>query len=149
MSHCTFTEKLNELQGTLKLNMRFYNRILRLQRPPITIAMHIILYMLAAWLQMHPYLNGIYKRLGLHVVSDTLTCTLHVYKPTVCPAASCSLFLDIQEGTLLLGSWENTTCLYIQISSTPQPRYIFQQYLYHTYVCMHVQWNVKEALRLC
>ena len=32
----------------------------------------------------------------------TLTCTLHVYKPSVQPAASNSLFLDIQGVTLLL-----------------------------------------------
>ena len=29
-----YREKLANLQGTLKLHMRFYNRILRLQRPP-------------------------------------------------------------------------------------------------------------------
>ena len=40
---------------------------------------------------------------GLQVPYDTLTCTLHAYKPTVWPVASCGLFLDNQEVTLLLG----------------------------------------------
>ena len=42
---------------------------------------------------------------GLHMPYDTLTCTLHVYKPTVQPVASHSLFLDIQVVTLLLGGF--------------------------------------------
>ena len=37
------------------------------------------------------------------MLKDTLTCTLHIHKPTVQPVASCSLFLDIQEVTMLLG----------------------------------------------
>ena len=55
-------------------------------------------------------------------------CTLIVYKPIVWPVAS---FLDIQEVILLLGAWENTHCLYMQITATPLPGYahIFQQYL--------------------
>ena len=39
---------------------------------------------------------------GLHVLYDTLTCTLHVYKPTVQPVASRRLFFDVQVVTFLL-----------------------------------------------
>ena len=36
----------------------------------------------------------------------------------------------------------------MQISATPLPGYahIFQQYLQDTYECMHIRWDVKEAL---
>ena len=38
---------------------------------------------------------------GLHMPYRTLTCTLHVYKATVRPVASRSLFLDIPVVTFL------------------------------------------------
>ena len=38
--------------------------------------------------------------------------------------------------------------VHVQISTTPLPGYshIFQHYLQHTYVCIHVRWDVREAL---
>ena len=42
---------------------------------------------------------------GLHVLHDTLTCTLHVYKPTVQPVASSRLSFDVQVEALLLGEY--------------------------------------------
>ena len=47
---------------------------------------------------------------------DTLTCTLHVYKPTVGPVASRRLFFDVQVVTLLLG--EYTLIFFNNICST-------------------------------
>ena len=43
---------------------------------------------------------------------------------------------------------KNTPCLHMQISTTPLLGYvhIFQQYLQHTYVSIHVQRYVREAL---
>ena len=38
----------------------------------------------------------------LHVLEDTLMCTLHVYKPTVQPVASRRLFFDLQVVTIWL-----------------------------------------------
>ena len=49
---------------------------------------------------------------GLHVPYDTLMCTLHLYKPTVQPVASRSLFLDIQVVALLLGEYTLFACVY-------------------------------------
>ena len=46
---------------------------------------------------------------GLHVPYNTLTCTVHVNKPTVQPVASQSLFLDVQIVTLLLGEFNLAT----------------------------------------
>ena len=39
----------------------------------------------------------------------------------------------------------------MQISATPLPGYghIYQQYLQHTYVYIHIQWDVREALGNC
>ena len=36
----------------------------------------------------------------------------------------------------------------MQTSATPLPghAHIFQQYLQHTYVCIHIRWDVREAL---
>ena len=44
----------------------------------------------------------------------------------------------------------NIPCLHVQISATPLPGYArtFHQYLQHTYVCIHVRWDVREALTL-
>ena len=42
---------------------------------------------------------------GLHMPYNTLTCPLHVYKPTVQPVASSSLFFDLQVVTLLLAEY--------------------------------------------
>ena len=72
-------------------------------------------------------------------------CTVHVYKPTVRPVAGHSLFLDIQVVTILLKEF---TCLQVQISATPLPGHarIFQQYMQHTYMCIHVRWDVGEAI---
>ena len=67
------------------------------------------------------------KLQGLPVAYHTLTCTLHVYKPTVQPVAGCSLFLDIQVVTLLLKEF---TCLNVQISATSLPRHAHTLYLY-------------------
>ena len=72
---------------------------------------------------------------------DTLTCTWHVYKPTVRPVASCSLFLDIQVVTLLMGEY---TLLAHTNPSTRLP-HIFQQYSQHTYMYIHISCDVKEA----
>ena len=87
------------------------------------ICMHIIFCVHTVWLQMHPCLKGnIRETLGhvfsllvlsilpiylqsLQVMYDTLTCTLHVYKPTVWLVASRSLFLDFQPVRLLLGQF--------------------------------------------
>ena len=65
---------------------------------------------------------------SLHIFYHTLTCTLHVYEPTVRPAAGCSQFRDIQVVTLLLKKF---TCLHMQISAIPLPSqaHILQQYL--------------------
>ena len=59
------------------------------------------------------------------------------------PVVSCSLFLNIQEVTLLLETWENTPCLHMQISTTSLPGYahiflsIFVAHL-RVYVCRMV-----------
>ena len=89
----------------------------------MTIGVQIILCMLAAWLQMHPCLEGNLREPGhvqspwqccrfllyylhcLHVLYHTYMCTLHVYEPTVQPVASRSLFLDIQLLKLSLGEY--------------------------------------------
>ena len=42
---------------------------------------------------------------GLHMPYNTLTCILHIYKPTVRPVASSSLFFDFQIVTLLLAEY--------------------------------------------
>ena len=38
----------------------------------------------------------------------------------------------------------------MQIFSTPLPGYagVFQQYLQHIYMCIHIQWNVRETLNV-
>ena len=55
-----------------------------------------------------------------------------------------SLFLDIQVVTILLKEF---TFWHEQISATPIPGHvhIFQQYLQHTYMSIHIRWNVREA----
>ena len=75
-------------------------------------------------------------------------CTLRVFKPSVLPVASRNLFFDLQEVTLLLGEY---TLFALQISTTPLPGYvhIFQQYLQHSYVSIHVRRDVREALGGC
>ena len=42
----------------------------------------------------------------------------------------------------------NTPCLHLQISIILLPGYapIFQQYLSHTYVYIHIRWDVRETL---
>ena len=54
------------------------------------------------------------------------------------------MFFDIQIVT------KNFHCLQVEISATPLPGHsrVFQQYLQHTYVCIHVRWDVREALRV-
>ena len=42
---------------------------------------------------------------GLHVLYNTLTCTLNPYQPSVGPVASRSLFFDVQILTLTLGKY--------------------------------------------
>ena len=82
--------------------------------PAIKIDMYIILCVHAGWFQTHPCLKGYLREAcasafsllllqvllihlqGLYLPYYTLTCTLHVYKPTVWPVASRSLFLVIQ-----------------------------------------------------
>ena len=73
-------------------------------------------------------------------------CTLHLYKPSLRPVACCSMFLNIQVLTLLLGEY----ILHVQISTVPLPGYsnIFQHYLQHTYVCIHLQWDVRESFKV-
>ena len=84
------------------------------------IGMHIILCVYEVWLQTNPFLKGNLQEAwarafsllvlqvlptllqGLPVPYNTLTCSLHVYKPTVQPVASCVLFLYIQVVTFLL-----------------------------------------------
>ena len=83
----------------------------------------------------------------LRHVHSPCKCTLRGYKPTVRPVASRNLFFDLQEVTLLLGEY---TLFALQISTTPLPGYvhIFQQYLQHTYVSIHIRRDVREALIL-
>ena len=69
----------------------------------MNIGMHIILRVNAVWLK-----TQIHERLGSY---HTLTCTLHVYKPTVQPVASRGLFLDIQALTLLLEQFTLLICV--------------------------------------
>ena len=97
------------------------------------IGMQIILCMHALWLQIHPCLMGNmgaciflasvvdspHLLQSLHVPYHTLTCTLHVYYPTVRPVVSRSLFLDILV-VLLLGDY---TLFALQISTNPLPGY--------------------------
>ena len=77
----------------------------------------------------------------LHVPYDTLMCTLHVYKPTVRPVANRSLFLDIQEVTLLLGEYTLFARTNLYYPNTRLP-HIFQQYSQHTYVYKHMYDNM-------
>ena len=65
---------------------------------------------------------------------DTLMCTLHLYTPSVRHVARHGLFFDAQVLTLLFGEY---TLYYV---------HVFQQYLQHSYMCIHVQWDAREAL---
>ena len=58
--------------------------------------------------------------------------------------ASRSLFFDVQIMTHLFGKCTLFACA----KSIPLPGYahIFQQYLEHPYLCIHVRWDVREAL---
>ena len=125
--------------------------------------MHIILCVQVVWLQMHPCLKGNLREawacafsllvlqvlpihlLALYVLYDTLTCTLHVYKPTIQPVANHSLFLEIQVVTLLLGEYTLFARANLNIPTTRLP-YIFQQYSQHTFMHVHIQHDVREAL---
>ena len=69
-------------------------------------------------------------------------CTLHVYKTTVRPVASSSLFFDLQVVTLLLAE----CTLFARANPLPGYVYIFQQYLQHTCVYIHVRWAARAAL---
>ena len=67
---------------------------------------------------------------------DILTCTLHVYKPTVWPVASRSLFLDIQVVTLLLGKYTLFACANLNYATTSYFSTIFKAqhvYIYTAY----------------
>ena len=57
------------------------------------------------------------------------TGALHVYKPTVWPVASCSLYFDIQAMTLLLGEFNYLAHANLHYTTTRPPSYLFQQYL--------------------
>ena len=46
---------------------------------------------------------------------DVLTCTLHVYKATVQPVASCSLFLDVQDNDNKNSLYGHILCKYDRI----------------------------------
>ena len=72
----------------------------------------------------------------------TPMCTLHVYKPTVQPVGSVSLFLDIQEVTLLLKEF---TCLHVQMSATPLPGHAHFSTIFVAHVHVYVRWDVREA----
>ena len=52
---------------------------------------------------------------GLHVLYNTLTCTVHVHKPTVRPEDRCRLFFNIQVVTC----WE--ICLFVVLCRVQQP----------------------------
>ena len=83
---------------------------------------------------------------GLHMPYNTLTCTLHVYKPTIRPVASSSLLFDLQAVTLLLQEYTlfaHANLLFAH--AKPGYVHIFQQYLQHTCVYIHVGWDVREA----
>ena len=53
------------------------------------------------------------------------------------------MFFDIQVVTLLLKEF---TLFATSASPLPGHACIFQQYLQHTYVCIQVRWDVREAL---
>ena len=76
--------KWANLQGTLKVHVRFYNRISRLQRR-----------INGTWHALYSFhiARVTYERLPPHLL--TWVCTFYVYKP-VDAVASTSLFLDIQ-----------------------------------------------------
>ena len=115
------------------------------------IGMHIIFCVHAVWLKGHPCLKEhlretwawIFSLLvlqvlpihlqGLNVQYDTLTCILHVYRPSVRPVADYSLFLDIQVVTLLSGEYTLFAWVNLYYLTTRLPR-SFQQYSQHTYL---------------
>ena len=72
----------------------------------------------------------------MYCFPSVLTCTLHVYEPTVQPVASHSMFFDIKVVKHLL---QEFTLLHMQFSTIPLPGYTHfsQQYFYHTYVSTH------------
>ena len=114
-----YREKSLICKGHLSYMCNFITEYQGCRDPAMKICMHIIFCVHTVWLQMHPCLkDNIRETLGhvfsllvlsilpiylqsLHVMYDTLTCTLHVYKPTVWLVASRSLFLDFQPVRLL------------------------------------------------
>ena len=114
---------------------------LDLRDPIMKTGTQIILCVLAVWLKTHPCIKSnvretwacafpllvlqvlpIYLQC-LHVLYDTLTYTLHVYKPTVWSVAGCSLFLDVQVVTLLLGEFALSAHSDIYYPTTRQIQY--------------------------
>ena len=103
--------------------------------PPMKVGIHIILYMLTARVQMHPYLQGIYKRLGhVHLpcwycTSSPVTsrvcmcCQIHSHEPCmyINPLACSQLqsYLGYSRSDTLVGNLGEYTLLHMQISSTP------------------------------
>ena len=85
------------------------------------IGMHILLWMHVVCLQTHLYLKGnvqeawahafsllelqLFQFTGYALLYNTVTCTLHVYKPTVWPVASHRLLFDIQVVKFLFGEY--------------------------------------------
>ena len=62
------------------------------------------------------------------------------------PVASRSLFFAVQVLTLL--SEKHTLFAHANLCyPTTRLREYLQQYLQHTYVCIHIQWDVREALK--